>query len=452
MQTIQLFEHQRKSYNDLGLEPDDPMLVELEKLNERTGTDIISIGRKHLTATQYVGILKVGKRTIQILPKIDYQDSGISPFPTVDNESQQIRTASVNLLHLLSYTHDLPMKSIEQTSISSQTGEWFELLTHLYATELHNLMGGGLPRAYLSREEELPLLRGRWQLEKQLRRHPHVQHRFDVIYDEFLPDIPMNRIFRFVSERLLWLSTDRNNRTLLGDHLTWLQEVTCPNSVTKAELDQIIFTRLNDHFKPAFNLARLFLDLGIFEFRSMDQQAYAFVFDMNRLFEAFIASFLTRHRQLILPPHWKDVQILSQGKRLSQYLAIRENTQTPVFHLKPDLVFLQMGQNPLLILDTKYKQLDPTKRVAGISEGDMYQMFAYASRFNCSRALLLYPRRSGGAQMWESYKVPDSDTTIYVADINLHWPISDYLTITGELNNLFSRVIQRRTINDGALS
>ena len=110
---------------------------------------------------------------------------------------------------------------------------------------------------------------------------------------------------------------------------------------------------------------------------------------MNQLFEAFLTNFIQRHRQEILPQSLQNCELLPQGKQTSMYMA-RYHGQ-PVFRLKPDLVFRQGKHYPLLI-DFKYKILNPQDRKLGISEADFYQMNAYLSRFKCSKVILIYPQ------------------------------------------------------------
>ncbi len=45
-----------------------------------------------------------------------------------------------------------------------------------------------------------------------------------------------------------------------------------------------------------------------------------------------------------------------------------------------------------LLVDAKYKRLGPSVRSVSISQGDIYQMHAYAHRYQCPRVLLLYPQ------------------------------------------------------------
>ena len=71
MRSLTLFEHQYRTYQQLAIEPDDPVVDGIDVINRAAGVDIIQLLRKGLRATQYVGVMQVGGTTIQILPKID---------------------------------------------------------------------------------------------------------------------------------------------------------------------------------------------------------------------------------------------------------------------------------------------------------------------------------------------------------------------------------------------
>jgi 5-methylcytosine-specific restriction enzyme subunit McrC len=98
--------------------------------------------------------------------------------------------------------------------------------------------------------------------------------------------------------------------------------------------------------------------------------SFAFTFDMNKLFEAFIVNFIRRHRGQILPPALQTCELLPQSNRATRYLARSRDRQ--VFLLKPDLVFRLGDQFPMLI-DAKYKRLDSANAKLGVSEADFYQ-------------------------------------------------------------------------------
>lgn len=383
--TITLFEHEAAPYTW-----DDRQLSLIEQLRSATGNDVLRAttrrGQRMLQAGHYVGVVRLGNQTVQILPKI-YQDSAAA------DERARVRAATQNLLHLLAYAGELEIRETAIAALLRRESNWFEILTHLFATHLIAEWQRGPARSYETVTDELPLLKGRWLIAQQLRR-PERRHIFSVAYDEFTADTWLNRVLRFVVERLWQLTRDAENRRLLGDLRQWLDEVTLLPSVRAVEADPARLTRLNRRYLPLLHLARLFLDGGALQLASGDVASFAFVFDMNQLFERFVVRFIGRHRATILPIALADADLLPQTRGATAYLA--QSAARRVFRLEPDLAVRQGGRFPLL-LDTKYKRLDPRTAAGGISQVDFYQMHAYAARYDCPRVVLLYPQTAGSA-------------------------------------------------------
>lgn len=156
---------------------------------------------------------------------------------------------------------------------------------------------------------------------------------------------------------------------------------------------------------------------------------FAFVFDMNQLFEAFVVNFIRRHPEDVLPSTLRDCDLLPQSGGETCYLA-RSSDGAGVFRLKPDLVFRQGGTIPNtfpLLMDTKYKALKPNERKLGINQADFYQMHAYAHRYGCPRVLLLYPQKSDMTALpvtWFSME-GSHDKAIAVASVDLQIKLTD---------------------------
>ncbi|MBA3924588.1 MAG: hypothetical protein H0X31_23965, partial [Nostocaceae cyanobacterium] len=144
----------------------------------------------------------------------------------------------------------------------------------------------------------------KWQLATQLRR-PEQKHLFTVTYDEFTVDNPLNRIFRYVVEKLWQLTRHSGNRQILTGLRYWMDEVTLLPVVTADMGNQIQLSRLNQQYEPLLNLARLFLERLGLQLSASDVTAFSFVFDINQLFERFIIGFIQCHRDEILPPSLK---------------------------------------------------------------------------------------------------------------------------------------------------
>lgn len=331
-----------------------------------------------LRAGGQVGLVQIGQHSIEIMPKM-YRAEGTA---------EQARQAGRNLLHLLNYALRLNISEHDVAALSHEPLPWFEVLIRIFANHLLIEWQRSAYRTYESVEDELPVLRGKWRVHDQLR-HPERQHIFSVTYDEFTADNQLNRIFRYVVERLFHLTHDLRNRRLLADLREWLADVGLPAHLTAADASPGLITRLNQQYEPLLNLARLFLEGGSLQLAGGTLASFAFTFDMARLFETFIAGFISRHRERVLPPTLQACELLPQAVSDQRYLVVNDDNE--VFRLKPDLALRLAGKYPLL-LDTKYKELDAEERSLGVSQSDIYQMHAYARRYDCPRVVLLYPQ------------------------------------------------------------
>ena len=86
-------------------------------------------------------------------------------------------------------------------------------------------------------------------------------------------------------------------------------------------------------------------------------------------------------KKVMSPEGW---EVSSQDK--GHYLFMEPRRQ---FALRPDIV-MKRGERTV-ILDTKWKSLVDNERVNyGISQADMYQMYAYSKKYDTSEIWLLY--------------------------------------------------------------
>lgn len=380
MPPLTLFEHDTQPFAW-----DDQDLASLERLRRTTGVEVLRAttrrGERRLQAAQYVGAVRLRRQTVQILPKIYQAGAEVS-------EAERARQATHNLLHLLAEAGQVPIREHEVAPLLRQDRDWFEILTRLFASHLTEEWQRGAHRGYQGVEDDLPVLKGRWRIGEQLRR-PARQHVFAVAYDEFTADNPLNRVFRFVVERLWRLTRDADNFRRLGELQQWMEEVTLLPTITVADASPALVSRLNQRYAPLLNLARLFLDGATLQLAADDLTTFAFVFDMNSLFETFVVNLVRRHREVVLPPELRPCDVLAQTAGAVRHLARTEDG--PVFKLKPDLALRLDGQFRLL-LDAKYKRLNQADRDLGVAQDDFYQMHAYAHRYDCPRILLIYPQ------------------------------------------------------------
>ena len=109
-------------------------------------------------------------------------------------------------------------------------------------------------------------------------------------------------------------------------------------------------------------------------------------------------------------------------------LLIKDGRQQ--FRLKPDVGVWQTDRLRTL-LDTKWKQLDLGRSHNGVSQSDMYQMYAYGKEFDVARTILVYPRH--GRPTRKSRDLPTSSNKrnpsmrrgfIDIATVNISVPLS----------------------------
>ncbi|MBC8134497.1 MAG: hypothetical protein H8F28_01250 [Fibrella sp.] len=391
---LRLHEHETRRYDWT-----DRDLRAIVRLNQGAGAELVRAvvdarGHKCLRAFQHVGVLRLAPgRTVHIVPKI-HRPTG------EDVTDGGVRRALQALIRWLGYAGTLPFHAAERAALEMQNPDWFEVMTRFFAENLRNEWRRGPVRTYISQDDDHSSnLVGRWRVADQLRR-PAEKSVFCVTRDEFSGDTPLNRVLRYVCELLRRRTADRQNRAILDGVAGEMDAdaITLPHSVTLADADPArILSRLNVRYAPLLSLARLFLSNRSAELlpgQTDDTETWAFTLDMNHLFEQFVAGFIARHRTLCLPDDLADCTILPQTRGAIRYLATRETPPTQnLFALEPDIAF----QNPAdksfpLLLDTKYKRLDGNERTnLGVSQSDLYQMFAYAHRYDCPRVILLYP-------------------------------------------------------------
>jgi 5-methylcytosine-specific restriction enzyme subunit McrC len=131
----------------------------------------------------------------------------------------------------------------------------------------------------------------------------------------------------------------------------------------------------------------------------------ALLFPMEQVFEAFIAKWVKR----IFTEESDGAYRVSVQDR-GYYLF--DNPQK--FRLRPDIVVRKNGE-PILIIDTKWKRLKPDPNMNyGISQADMYQMYAYSKKYHTSDIWLLYPLNEDVAEVGDISFIAEQDEDIKI--------------------------------------
>lgn len=424
---ITVFEHGFLPYEDYNFTNETIDLF--EKVNSKSNKKIFTFYLNGLKASEQVGLVQIKDKSIEILPKI---------FKKNLNDLDKIEQSRENLLYLLQLCFDLPAYENELSSMQKQKSNWFEILTFIFANNLERLLERGPPRQYVSLEENIPVLKGKWLFTQHIKANPFQKHRFFVQYDEFSMDNPLSRIFKYVTNKLKYQSQNELNRKKLNMLDIWMDDVTLLQSISPSDFDKITFTRQNNRFEPIFNLCKLFILNQVVSTKAANSNAFAFTFDMNLLFELFVSKFLIKHKRKILPEELENCKIIPQAIGSIKYLAKTEDRY--VFRMQPDIILLSSNNLVPIIIDTKYKPLDTQNPKLGISQTDMYQMAAYSAVYKCNFLVLLYPQYVEMEKpIHKNFILMSNEANVNVETIDLNRNLKDS---TNELIKDFKNMIK----------
>lgn len=328
----------------------------------------------HMRTTAWVGVVQVPGLQLEVLPKIDAKAS----WGGVERVE-----ARRNLLHMLAVGGSVPVRTRDMARLVSRPAPLSETLIALFAERLKEELLRGPERTYVPKEENLKAFKGKLMVAEQVRMNAAHRERFACRFDEFSEDTRMNRIFRATCQTLLSQTRTAGTQEALK-HCLLLLEGTSDASVQDADFDAVAVTRQNRRFEDALRFSRLVLAGRSPAPEGGRHMSFSLLFDMNRVFERFVAAVLKRH----VAPLVGAIEVHPQAAHRRRHLF--ESDGRGVLQLAPDILVEGFGKR--LVMDTKWKVLSRTNRAhGGVGDGDLYQLHAYTHRYGCDASVLLYP-------------------------------------------------------------
>jgi 5-methylcytosine-specific restriction enzyme subunit McrC len=304
---------------------------------------------KTLKARQYCGILNFNNQDFYILPKI------------ANHNDEKDAKQNLNIfIYMLMYAYDVKLSNEQIASCANEEHTILEVFVQMFANGLLQELKKGLYKEYLTKQDNLPVLKGKYLINENLK-YNFTKNKIYCEYDEFSENNSLNQFFLYAVKYLQKFVKDKK---LLKQCELIFDEVEY-KLVDINELN-IHFDRLNLRFKTSFEIALLLLRQSIPLF-NQDKKSFAFLFDMNVLFENFIARMV---------------------KELDSNAKIQNQDNFGDLTLKPDIIIKSKN----LIIDCKYKILKENKTS---SRNDRYQMYVYGNNFKLEmnfRTILLYPK------------------------------------------------------------
>ena len=327
-------------------------------------------GGKFIQARNYVGVLQTKSGlTIEILPKIADKTKS-------DNRSRAV------FIKMLKTLKNFPFKSSNLANLKTQNLPLLEIFISMFLCELEALVKKGIKSDYVKLEENLNFLKGKLNINEQIKRNSIHKERFYVEYSEFLSDIKINQIIKTTLKFLYKKSNSSKNQQKIRELLFIFDEVsTCDDY--KNFFEKLIINRQVKHYEQTLLWCKIFLLGNSFTPHKGDDLAFALLFDMNALFESYVGNFIKKK--------YTNVSLQHSEKYLI------ENPKG--FKLRPD-IFLE-GK---FIADTKWKII---KSKDDILQADLYQLYAYGKKYECGELYLIYPKIDGAKQEPMKFRYED---------------------------------------------
>ncbi|MFH1465055.1 MAG: restriction endonuclease [Pseudomonadota bacterium] len=346
-------------------------------------------GAWDLKAHQHVGIVQCGDIEVRIRPKV-----------------------GVSRLLWLAALAEVDEGWSDREADLDKAEELVTAMAAAFLFQAERALRDGVMHGYLHREEALFVLRGRLRVAEQVGRRFGFPLPVEVAWDDFTADVPENRLLRSAARCLLrcpGLPSDLRARARrlheLLDGVALLPHGPPPTLP--------VATRLNARYRPALVLSRMVLRHLSVEAGRGDVPGIAFLFDMNVVFQEFLAHVLGR--------------ALEKRTGNTESQTDRPFTQDGSQVVKPDLVW-RSGHQILAVVDAKYK------RRAEPDPADLYQVVAYSVALECPVVHIVY----AGATPSQILRIrPAGAVEVHVHGLNLEGKPAEILA---RVENLAARI------------
>ena len=332
-----------------------------------------------LRPSSRIGVLALGELAIVVRPKI--------PIDRV--------------MFMISYVLDIGDWRQDDAPLA-EDADLLEAIIPAFTHHTRQAIRRGLLQGYRSEEDALHTVRGRIRFGDQIRRRFDIPLPIEISFDDFTEDIEENRLLKTALHLLGRLpirspGARRSVRTL-RPAFTAVEL----GSYRRGAVPEIAYNRLNRHYRPAVELARLIIESSSLELRHGEVTGAAFMIDMNAVFERFLRAAL--REALHLPERqWPE------GER-ERRLTLDKAGQV---HLIPDLMWRSGPmREPIFVGDAKYKRIVPS----GWPNADIYQMLAYCTASDLPSGLLVY---AAGEDAAACHRIKHAGKTIEVATLDL---------------------------------
>jgi 5-methylcytosine-specific restriction enzyme subunit McrC len=377
--TLTVFEHEKLHVGRDGFR--QAHFDALARWKEKTDHPALTLGFRSVRVGHWVGVLCANGLTLEILPKL------ADPGDGQDRSREGLtKTWKGILFDMLRQARgfELPLALPGQVDLQEHT--LLDLFFLGFVQEAEELLRQGLVRTYLPTAANRGAVKGRILVAEDLRTNLFRRDRVFTQALEFHCRNPWNQsLYLALLEVARWgrsaMIRTRARKGLLS-FADWERPRLAPDW-----FERLRFDRRTERYRTVLCYVRQILAHRSPDLKGGREDVLAILFDMNRLWEGWVASRLQAHlrhmpgARLQLQTHstfWKAEGHRTRGIRPD--LVVEVPQELPASDGWPTF----QGRT---VLDSKWKNL----RGAGPGDADLQQLYTYARKLNCQDAWLVYP-------------------------------------------------------------
>ncbi len=386
--TIQVFEHEALAID--GRHFKENHFNQLVAYNEKHKDQFFTVGYKKITFKSYVGVLQIGKLTIEILPKADKTSH--------TSNKRKWHNALLNLLKACKY---IRLKSFSNAHLKLRSSSLIDLYFHAFLNEVETLVHKGLVKNYQLKEGNVSKLKGKILFQQQITQNLVRKERFYTRHQTYNKNHIYNQILKKALSILTQIAANSHIHSRACQYSLDFEKIS-DAPIQAATFERLSFNRKNEHYQYALKLAKLIILQYSPDLQGGNNEILAILFDMNRLYEEFILGQLKKSAA-----NYSSINLQALGQVRSLFWQGKT--------IRPDIVltYERGGQQHKIILDTKWKVLTSPQP----SDNDLKQIYTYNLHLGAQKGALLYPKSSFENSGFQSFEDSDFSTNLHSCQI-----------------------------------
>ena len=346
---------------------------QIEKIKEKTEKQIkITPTNKGIdvSSERYVGNAEFANFIVTIQPK----------FTNFNNLGNMIRFC---------YLKDFQKKllfDLNQIRFHEGYNDLLEIIILVFLESCSNMLKKGLHRSYVTNNDNIPFLKGKLIIKKQILNVMKFNMKFNCEYDEFTANNLENQIILHTLQKCQMLTRQPDTKKWARRLIHHIDKEVEDKHIFKDDFKRISYNRLNKHYQEPHELCKLILDkISMFNLRKQQKKFIVpFFIDMANIFELFVQTLLEEY----------GPQVKSQAHPIGWEKKSSVGNKVETKDIKPDFLtykgkFSDVNNIPNDVLDS-ISILD-SKYMDEIHESEMYQFAFYMHHFKKKTAVAILP-------------------------------------------------------------